>query len=598
VPARLARQLRGDLDAIVLKALRKEPQRRYPSAEQLAEDLRRYLEGRPVSAHADSWIYRTRKLAGRHKAGVAAALLVVLSLIAGVLATSWQARTAQVERARAERQFNDVRRLSTSFLFEFHKAIEDLPGSTPARQLLVQRALEYLRKLTEEARDDRRLQRELAEAYLKVGDVQGNPYRANLGDLRGAEASYTEALRISRTLVEQDPTDREAERYLARSYQSLAQVSPQLGDPSGAIQNFRRAATLLESLAAAAPSDSGLRQELADCYQFLADLQGHSGLQNLGDPVGALESYRRALVIYQGLAGADHGNRSALESIAMVQTRIGDMLEFRDDLANAFVAYHTGLEIAEQLAAEDPNSVEDRRRLAMAHRKVGGIHEDLGHYREALEEYHKAAAINEALMNADPTNVRASMGYAISLRWSGDLLKIMGDTTGARDKYYAILKILERLELLEPANITVRGRHAEMLIETGRLLAKRGEVPQARSLTARGLTIERELATRADATPDNLSQYAQDFLTCEPIDLREPATALRYAQVSVDKTGAIDSDNLDILAQALFENGKIDAAIETEHKALGLLAASSADAPRRRRFDLHLTKFKATRPGT
>src|SRR5206468_3020989 len=155
----------------------------------------------------------------------------VVSLVAGVLTTSWQARVARTERTRAQRQFNDVRKLATSFLFEFDRAIQNLPGSTPARQLLVQRALEYLRKLGEESRGDGNLQLELVEAYLKVGDVQGNPYAPNLGDPKGAAKSYGKALEISRVLVRANPDDAEARRYLARSYKSAGEALMQLGHP-------------------------------------------------------------------------------------------------------------------------------------------------------------------------------------------------------------------------------------------------------------------------------------------------------------------------------------------------------------------------------
>jgi non-specific serine/threonine protein kinase/serine/threonine-protein kinase len=598
VPHGLKGQLRGDLDAIVLKALRKEPQRRYGSVEQLSEDLRRHVQGLPVLAHADSWSYRTGKFVRRHRTGVAAAALIAVSLVAGVASTAWQARVARAEHARAERQFNDVRRLSTSFLFEFHSAIQNLPGSTPARQLLVQRALEYLRKLAEEARTDRRLQHELAEAYLKVGDVQGNVYTANLGDTEGAARSYHEALRISTSLLEVDPHEADAKCYAARSYISLGEVLPQLGRPAEAMMGLRRAAAILESSIAETPSDPTLREQLARCYQVLGDLQGHSGLQNQGDPAGALDSYHKSLALYQELAARGGRDRSVRRGLALVDIRIGDMLEFRDDLDGALRAYRQALQISDALAAGDPANTEDRRRLALAHRKVGGIEEDLGHFREALNSYARAASINENLMNADPANVQAAMGYAISLRWTGDLLKALGDRPAALVKYQAVIGILEPLSRREPSNVTVRGRYAEILVATGRLLAAGGPVQEARRLTARGLSIARELASRPEATPDDLSQYALDFLTCEPPDLREPATALRYAEASVAKSGGTDSDNLDILAQAYFENGNVAEAIETENKALRLLAAPAANQPsplRRRRLEAQLARFTAGR---
>jgi serine/threonine protein kinase len=118
-PEKLRRRLAGDLDNILLMALRKEPPLRYSSVEQFSEDIRRHLAGLPVSARPRTPGYRAAKFIRRHKAGVAATALIALSLVAGMIATVWQARIARAERARADRRFNDVRRLANSFLFEF-----------------------------------------------------------------------------------------------------------------------------------------------------------------------------------------------------------------------------------------------------------------------------------------------------------------------------------------------------------------------------------------------------------------------------------------------------------------------------------------------
>jgi tetratricopeptide (TPR) repeat protein len=279
-----------------------------------------------------------------------------------------------------------------------------------------------------------------------------------------------------------------------------------------------------------------------------------------------------------------------------VQIRIGDMEEIRDDLNSALQAYREALNMADRLSAEDPTNAEDRRRLALAHRKVGGIEEDLRDYPEALKDYAEAAAINESLMNADPSNVQASMSYVISLRWAGDLLRLIGDRTGALARYQRVIEILERLSVTQPANVTVKGRLAEMLIETARLLAERGAADESRSMTVRALAMSRELANRPEATPDDLSQYALEFLTCEPAALREPATALRYARASVEKSGGSDSGNLDILAQAYFANHDLAHAVETEERALALLGAIRPDVddpPTRRRLEAQLAKFRA-----
>ena len=114
------KRLNADLDNIVLMAMRKEPQRRYTSAEQFADDIRRHLNGLPVRARQDTFAYRAGKFIRRQKVAVAAAALVAITLLVGIVATTWQARVARAERARSERRFNEVRQLANSIVFEVH----------------------------------------------------------------------------------------------------------------------------------------------------------------------------------------------------------------------------------------------------------------------------------------------------------------------------------------------------------------------------------------------------------------------------------------------------------------------------------------------
>ena len=138
--------LEGDLDNIVLTAIRREPERRYPSVAALADDVERYLDARPVSAHPQTWAYRGAKFVRRHTAAVVATTLAVCAMLGGLGVSLWQGAIARDERDRATRRFEDVRRLSNSLLFELSPRVERLPGSTSARDLLVRRALEYPRQ--------------------------------------------------------------------------------------------------------------------------------------------------------------------------------------------------------------------------------------------------------------------------------------------------------------------------------------------------------------------------------------------------------------------------------------------------------------------
>jgi hypothetical protein len=120
LPSRV-RPLPDDLDNIVLKAMNKEPARRYASAEELSEDIRRYLAGLAVIACKE---YRASKFVRRHKAGTAAAVVMALLLFGGMGAVVWEAHVARMERTLAERRFNDVRKPANSLIFEIHDSIQ------------------------------------------------------------------------------------------------------------------------------------------------------------------------------------------------------------------------------------------------------------------------------------------------------------------------------------------------------------------------------------------------------------------------------------------------------------------------------------------
>ncbi len=193
---KLRRRLRGDLDNIVLKALRKEPERRYTSVDQFSEDIRRHLEGLPVIARPDTFWYRGGKFVRRHKAGVIAA-------ICSGGAGGWPRDRAAPDLRGSHR--TGPRRSSASTTFARWRIrcclkctmrSRIFPGPPPHASSSWIAALRYLDAIAKEAKGNLSLQRELAAAYQKVGDVQGGFRAANLGDTAGALASYKKSLAI------------------------------------------------------------------------------------------------------------------------------------------------------------------------------------------------------------------------------------------------------------------------------------------------------------------------------------------------------------------------------------------------------------------
>ena len=199
-----SKHLKGDLDNIILKSLRKNPNERYASVQEFSEDIRRHLIGLPVSARPLTIGYRASKFFRRNKGAVVAGAFIFLALFTGIIIALWQAKIARAERERAEHRFTEVRELANNVIFKYHDAIASLPGATATREMLVRDALKYLDKLSSEAEGNIELQRELAAAYFKLGDVQGKQYEANIGDTEGAVQSYQKAIALFESVTKAD----------------------------------------------------------------------------------------------------------------------------------------------------------------------------------------------------------------------------------------------------------------------------------------------------------------------------------------------------------------------------------------------------------
>lgn len=255
--------LRGDLDNIVLKALRKEPERRYSSAENFADDIHRHQRGLPVAARPNTFSYRAEKFFKRNKVSAITGLLVLLAVITGIIATLWQAKVAQTERVKAEKRFGDVRKLANSYLFDVFPEIEDLEGSLKARQKILSTAFEYLDSLSKESEGDLELQGELATAYEKIGDVQGSVNITNMGDINGALESYKKAQKLRESAFAAAPANPVVKEALAKNYQVYAQTIQWNIDTASAAEFYDKAIKLRRELVEQDPSSLTFRNRLA-----------------------------------------------------------------------------------------------------------------------------------------------------------------------------------------------------------------------------------------------------------------------------------------------------------------------------------------------
>jgi serine/threonine protein kinase len=448
---KLRRALTGDLDNIVLKALRKEPERRYATVEQFSEDVRRHLENLPVIARKDTPAYRASKFILRHRTGVAATAVVSLLLIVALAAAVSEARVAA-------RRFNDVRSLANSLIFDVHDSIKDLPGSTPARKVIIDRALQYLNSLAQESSGDTTLQRELSNAYERVGTVQGGFLQNSLGDTRGSLMSYQKALAIRKQIATKS-SDWHDRVSLAEAYRLVATQQWALGERPTARQNIDMAVAISEALNSLHANEFQVLHELGFDYEVSGDIS-YPG--NPNSRVKSSEDYRKALAMDEATLRIKPDDLHTLDGYAIDLSSIGGHLE-RTDPKSALPYYQKELEIEQELHRR---STETRytRGVAIAYGHIASVYDDLEDYPRALENYLEDLRVYQQLANVDPNNVTLQMGLAISYTNAAEAASKVGDISHALDNWKKGSEIMHRVVSAAPENARQRDKLAQIVM--------------------------------------------------------------------------------------------------------------------------------------
>lgn len=441
LPDKLRRRLSGDLDNIVLKALRKEVAERYSSADQLSDDIRRHLEGLPVLARKSSVAYRCRKYVQRHKVVVASAAIVFLSLVTGLLLTLREARIARANQLRAEKRFNDVRMLAGSLIFEVHDSIRGLPGATAARKLIVQRAQEYLDRLAAESSNDPALLRELAAAYGRLGSVLGNGRDANLGDSEQSHRDYLRAIQLREEASAAVPTDLVLRREMAEGYLFLPHEADFL----------QKAFSILEPMAAANPSDPKIRYDLAKAHEWSGFKAGSQAKWE-----EAKGEHAKSLEIYQRLADEYPKNEDYLNEVAFAHKHLGGVLTMQQKWQPALAEYLQALPMDEAQIRANPQDTNARYAITFTYADVGQIYRSLGDLGRALSYYQKCFEIRKALADADPQDTRAHAGLANVYGYLGYALMEKGNFKESLKDHREALALRQALSDGDPKDASKR----------------------------------------------------------------------------------------------------------------------------------------------
>lgn len=542
---RIKKRLRGDIDNIVLMAMRKEPHRRYQSVEQFSEDIRRHLESLPVQARDDSIWYRAAKFTHRHRTGVAAGALAVAMMLAGIITTSFEAHRARIQeqlakeaQAKAERRFNEVRKLAHTVLFDYHDAIKNLPGATPVRERLVRDSLQYLDSLAGEAKGDVSLSRELANAYERVADVQGGTLEANLGNTGGAIESSKKALNIRASLLAGDPNNAGLQRELSSSCFKLGELLWETGAMTEAADYLRQALRLRETLAKAGPTDVGRQYEYSAAYDRLGML-----MLDQGDASGALSNYRRSLDVLDSIPKAEQGRENTRRSMSVEYEHIGSALLELADLPGALENNSRALAIRAALSGDFPVNADYKRTLLVSYYNQGEILAKMERTRAALASYREEVALGEKLLQADPSNEEYRGDLAYGLIRVGDMLFKLGRYSEALVRYRRSQNLRSSDVKADPTNLWKRSSLIEATAKICKTLATDHQSTEAQEPCSAALSLME--ATTLDPGNSALRSFFADTYS----DLATAQAAL----AGNTSMGAVDRRNHWHSARSLYQ---------------------------------------------
>jgi tetratricopeptide (TPR) repeat protein/predicted Ser/Thr protein kinase len=591
LPAGDDKHLDADLEAIVLKTLRKGPEERYLTAVQLAADVQAYLDGRPVTARRGTLRYRAGKFVRRHAIALLGAGLVLASLTAGVGGVLWQARVANMERRKAEARATDLRQLSNSLLSELDDAIKELPGSTSVQRLLVTRVLEHLDRMSKDAAGDRLIQLDLVNAYIRLGNIQGNPYDQNLGDPAGALVSLDKALAIAKSLTASASLDREALHAMALVQQARSEVLWGVERTPEAVASMRAATQAFERLVAEHDTTPALICDGAAAYGTLGDELGQPGTPSLGDVAGALAAYRRNVELYERALRMDADFPCARRGLGIVSLKIGN-IEIETDPSQALKDYELAEERFDALPESKQSGLSSRRMRANLLRKKAMAMRELGEYSQAAPLFDQALTIQKQIAAADPKDTRSLFDVYVDLTQAAENYEDAADPAFAADPQArhhhlamaaSLLKEAESIEIQllkeNPSNDDWKVQLADVQVRLGTAEQNLNASGDFAALSAIGLATLKELAAKHPDSILILDDELANLLTVKPLTLRDPRLAIACAEHEALLTKRKQPHVLLSVAQAYRSAGQIEQASSAASEGLALLPAENAGTP-------------------
>jgi serine/threonine protein kinase len=490
-PEKLRRQLRGDLDTIIAKTLKKKASERYVSVAAVGDDLRHYLRHEPIRARPDTVAYRAAKFIRRHRLSVSAAVVALAAIIAVSAIAIYQASISR-------RRFQEVRKLAHTFVFDLHDEVAKLEGSTKAREMMVQTGLEYLDNLSRNAGSDLELQKEIAAAYVKIGDAEGYPTKPNLGRMADALSSYQKAGDIYRRIAEKNTAYLPdlAEFYL--NYAGLVRFT-----------DDRKQARVLAQSAIETFDRLRVHKQLDGDFE-IAYTRAWCTLGDLDEDIGRYEQAWKEFSRCGELARirlSRSGDQQALSLLSQADERMGTA-------ATELALFEQALRALDEdesllvklLAAEPQNPAFHRRQALVSHYRSQVYFSDrypnVGDPARALQGERHYLAAAEAMVRSDPSNTSAKFSRAVATYCVSFCLREF-DTNAALKLAQDSVRMFDVIAASGKASYLITSRRVRALERLGEAQLKAGRAKEARNTADLALAAERPIAAKTGVEWDD-----------------------------------------------------------------------------------------------
>jgi serine/threonine protein kinase len=575
-----------DLDAIALKAIRFEPADRYRSAEEMAMDIRLLLARRPVTARRGTLSYRMSRFTLRHRRPilVAAAVLIVLGVGLG-----WMLRESRIARAhqqRAEAGIEEERKLAHFLLFDYFGQLQDIPGSTDAQRRAVAEAVAYLDGINRNVQNPQ-FQLESAQAYTKLGNVQGNAYQLNEGNPQGALQSLDKAIRLAGNLRAKAPADRNALAAFALAEKSRSEVLFGIDKTQDALVSMRDAMQAYDLLASRPDASVLELSEAASACNSFGDELGSPGMSGIGDYSAALAAYRKGLGLSQRVLSINPTFGRSKRSIMLLHTKIGNVLSEIAPEA-AIEEYREAIADYDQLSDADRFSVKNKLSNAFTRIQLGeGLAEVLD-FSASIHSIRQARETYAAYAAGDAADTSVRFKYALALSDEGEIYAEMLDSVlnpDQRDwrtnaaKAVALFKqsldIRSSLLQADSANTRMILDRAKIQAYLGKLQYRLTPSSEATATAATGITALQKMASEKGAAILTLD-YVTAAMLEQPFSIRDTKLLVGYAERLVELDHRKTARYLLVLSRAYSLDGQAVRAKLSATEGLALMPERKA----------------------